>query len=179
MDNQNTNENAPIASQAAAVAEPRIPLGQVFVLSLASSGYGEGIPRRRRHVREPQTGWWARQDSNLQPSGYEPPALTIELQAPHGRISDFREAAQERPAAAPVVGWPSSPPQSAHIPFLAIASPCPGRFDGPPVSARLHVRRLGRRRSFGCADCLPRPCWHSPCSPASPRRRSRSARALS
>lgn len=25
--------------------------------------------------------WWARQDSNLQPSGYEPLALTIELQA--------------------------------------------------------------------------------------------------
>src|SRR5215468_6257365 len=29
-------------------------------------------------------GWWARQDSNLQPDGYEPPALTIELRA-HGR----------------------------------------------------------------------------------------------
>ena len=27
-------------------------------------------------------GWWARQDSNLQPDGYEPPALTIELRAP-------------------------------------------------------------------------------------------------
>ncbi|MHC2296928.1 hypothetical protein ACVJBD_001134 [Rhizobium mongolense] len=25
--------------------------------------------------------WWARRDSNPQPSGYEPPALTIELQA--------------------------------------------------------------------------------------------------
>lgn len=25
--------------------------------------------------------WWARQDSNLQPIGYEPTALTIELQA--------------------------------------------------------------------------------------------------
>ena len=25
--------------------------------------------------------WWARQDSNLRPSGYEPPALTPELQA--------------------------------------------------------------------------------------------------
>ena len=28
--------------------------------------------------------WWARRDSNPQPSGYEPPALTIELQAPRG-----------------------------------------------------------------------------------------------
>ena len=27
------------------------------------------------------TDWWARRDSNPQPSGYEPPALTIELQA--------------------------------------------------------------------------------------------------
>ena len=27
------------------------------------------------------TGWWARQDSNLEPDGYEPSALTIELQA--------------------------------------------------------------------------------------------------
>ena len=27
-------------------------------------------------------GWWARQDSNLQPDRYERPALTIELQAP-------------------------------------------------------------------------------------------------
>lgn len=25
--------------------------------------------------------WWARRDSNPQPSGYEPPALTVELQA--------------------------------------------------------------------------------------------------
>jgi hypothetical protein len=29
-------------------------------------------------------GWWARQDSNLQPDRYERPALTIELQAPPG-----------------------------------------------------------------------------------------------
>jgi hypothetical protein len=28
--------------------------------------------------------WWARRDSNPQPDGYEPSALTIELQAPHG-----------------------------------------------------------------------------------------------
>ena len=27
------------------------------------------------------TAWWAREDSNLQPSGYEPLALTIELRA--------------------------------------------------------------------------------------------------
>jgi hypothetical protein len=27
-------------------------------------------------------GWWARQESNPQPSRYERPALTVELQAP-------------------------------------------------------------------------------------------------
>ena len=50
-----------------------------------------GMPtfaRKRGHLRaqcqiqKPRwTGWWARQDSNLEPDGYEPSALTIELQA--------------------------------------------------------------------------------------------------
>jgi hypothetical protein len=31
--------------------------------------------------------WWARQDSNLQPDGYEPSALTIELQARPGALA--------------------------------------------------------------------------------------------
>ena len=31
-------------------------------------------------------GWWAREDSNLQPSGYEPLALTIELRARTSRV---------------------------------------------------------------------------------------------
>ncbi|VTZ61322.1 hypothetical protein EMEDMD4_270098 [Sinorhizobium medicae] len=35
------------------------------------------MKEKRRSMRE----WWARRDSNPQPSGYEPPALTIELQA--------------------------------------------------------------------------------------------------
>ncbi|CAI2933749.1 protein of unknown function [Aminobacter niigataensis] len=38
--------------------------------------------------------WWARRDSNPQPSGYEPPALTIELQAPRGLDSKFCALAQ-------------------------------------------------------------------------------------
>ncbi len=41
-----------------------------------------------------ETDWWARRDSNPQPSGYEPPALTIELQAPRRCISCFWTAAQ-------------------------------------------------------------------------------------
>ena len=30
----------------------------------------------RPDIRSRQREWWARQDSNLQPDGYEPPALT-------------------------------------------------------------------------------------------------------
>jgi hypothetical protein len=33
------------------------------------------------NLRFDWNAWWAREDSNLQPSGYEPPALTIELRA--------------------------------------------------------------------------------------------------
>lgn len=39
--------------------------------------------------------WWAHQDSNLEPDGYEPSALTIELWAPpggHGYINSPRHA---------------------------------------------------------------------------------------
>src|SRR5690349_17855978 len=45
-------------------------------------------------AREASEGWWARQDSNLQPDRYERPALTIELQAPP-------RAAERRPATVP------------------------------------------------------------------------------
>src|SRR5690554_4618108 len=38
--------------------------------------------------------WWARRDSNPQPSGYEPPALTIELQARRTLIRCFRQCRQ-------------------------------------------------------------------------------------
>jgi hypothetical protein len=49
--------------------------------------FGSGVPAFTRFASE---GWWARQDSNLQPDRYERPALTIELQAPPRRP---REAA--------------------------------------------------------------------------------------
>ncbi len=35
-----------------------------------------GLPAPKASARTHDRGWWARQDSNLQPSGYEPPALT-------------------------------------------------------------------------------------------------------
>jgi hypothetical protein len=42
----------------------------------------KGISAGARKPDLCRTAWWARQDSNLQPSGYEPLALTIELRAP-------------------------------------------------------------------------------------------------
>jgi hypothetical protein len=50
------------------------------------SGF-RGQPSRERSIAHfaGTWRWWARQDSNLQPSGYEPLALTIELRAPGKR----------------------------------------------------------------------------------------------
>ena len=42
----------------------------------------EGLsPAKREKGLHEMTWWWARQDSNLEPDGYEPSALTIELRA--------------------------------------------------------------------------------------------------
>ena len=55
-------------------------------------GSGAAAFANRWHAgqkRQRREGWWARQDSNLKPDGYEPSALTIELQArrpPHNRV---------------------------------------------------------------------------------------------
>ena len=42
------------------------------------------------------TDWWARRDSNPQPSGYEPPALTIELQALASGVRRFGAGGRHR-----------------------------------------------------------------------------------
>ena len=42
-------------------------------------------------ARQREAGWWAREDSNLQPSGYEPLALTIELRARPSRPRRLNE----------------------------------------------------------------------------------------
>ena len=44
----------------------------------ARSGHFRPNPGNLRSIT---SAWWAREDSNLQPSGYEPLALTIELRA--------------------------------------------------------------------------------------------------
>ncbi len=48
-----------------------------------------------RNIKKPRETWWARQDSNLQPSGYEPLALTIELQAPLHVVTALRVADED------------------------------------------------------------------------------------
>ena len=48
--------------------------------NIAANAVLFGLPPR--NLRPHENAWWAREDSNLQPSGYEPPALTIELRAP-------------------------------------------------------------------------------------------------
>ena len=53
-------------------------------------------------------GWWARQDSNLQPDRYERPALTIELQAPP-RAAAFEAASNGAAPVYKVTGDPAMP----------------------------------------------------------------------
>jgi hypothetical protein len=45
------------------------------------------LSKNQKPGRFNRTGWWAGQDSNLQPDRYERPALTIELPARPERAS--------------------------------------------------------------------------------------------
>ena len=61
--------------------------------------------------------WWARRDSNPQPSGYEPPALTIELQALAGMVNACGRGAmvpRSRLALAQFSVYHKGLPQSLH-----------------------------------------------------------------
>ena len=74
--------------------------------------------------------WWARQDSNLQPDGYEPPALTIELRAlagSHGAAAKRASITGSRRALHPHGGLP-------RINF----APGPGRTLSPHWPATEH-----------------------------------------
>src|SRR5690606_11975484 len=56
---------------------------------------GAGFSGQKTNKNNGSKGqWWARRDSNPQPSGYEPPALTIELQARRTLIRCFRQCRQ-------------------------------------------------------------------------------------
>jgi AMP nucleosidase len=49
------------------------------------------LPRHSSRRSASEGGWWARQDSNLEPDGYEPSALTIELRA-HTRRTGYSKS---------------------------------------------------------------------------------------
>jgi hypothetical protein len=93
----------------------RSPKGEAWPASRSSRSPARLRQRLRRgspcsHASE---GWWAWQDSNLQPDRYERPALTIELQAPQQscgaapvyRASGVPAMVAERPLA---LGWLTS-----------------------------------------------------------------------
>ena len=74
----------------------RSPKGVPYLAATARlrpSGFGAAA-----FTRFASEGWWARQDSNLQPDRYERPALTIELQAPprNGRGKGGRQRCRHR-----------------------------------------------------------------------------------
>ncbi len=100
------------------------------------------------YLKHKQNIWWARQDSNLQPDGYEPPALTIELRAPTGRTAG-RAFITDKAALAKVtrrrcltkVRWSKDVSRGARR-----------------VPATLSVRRRAAASGAGCA--CPARLWH-------------------
>ena len=64
----------------------------------------------------PSIYWWVRQDSNLQPSGYELLALTIELRIRRPRLGDRSEREDSAhitewgDSSMPASGWVKRPP---------------------------------------------------------------------
>jgi hypothetical protein len=60
-----------------------------YVLMLRATEYPDKWPEHQllKEIKRQGGDWWARQDSNLEPDGYEPSALTIELRAPRRRMA--------------------------------------------------------------------------------------------
>jgi hypothetical protein len=77
------------------------------------------------------TAWWARQDSNLQPSGYEPLALTIELRAPTAFLATGEAPGQSLA--------PAGAAAAPRMPIFQIHSPKPATLLPWRISA---VRRV-------------------------------------
>src|SRR5262245_31612667 len=74
-----------------AAARSRLAVARARTRSEFRSGLCVAAWAARRQAKRlvPASTWWARQDSNLQPDGYEPPALTIELRAPPAKRVGF------------------------------------------------------------------------------------------
>lgn len=93
-----------------------------------------------------QNAWWAREDSNLQPSGYEPLALTIELRA--RRLAGGAELEHFAPKRKPIgssasFAFPSSAPGACLT----------GRRMGiPPARFEAYVMGRGENRCTAAAQ---------------------------
>ncbi len=87
-------------------------------------------------------GWWARQDSNLQPDRYERPALTIELQAPQqlcGAATVYRASAFRQCSATP---------PSSGVPFQ-ITCQTAGRIPAARFASEVLQSPLSKQRAQG------------------------------
>src|SRR5262249_38535112 len=96
-----------------------------------------------RKARAASEGWWAREDSNLQPSGYEPLALTIELRAPDADANTAPAgcSTERRGGGTPVVPPAGGSARSAHLrTVIPVTAP---RRSGPQAGSQ------GRWRSAG------------------------------
>src|SRR3546814_19853925 len=91
-----------------------------------------------------QGKWWARQDSNPQPSRYERPALTIELQAPRGDAGAIAECARrwQGPLGQAALGQAAL--GQAALVRCARGSPSPAQR--PQGSDRHRAAREGRKK---------------------------------
>src|SRR5262249_25629359 len=110
----------------------------------------------RAVAREASEGWWARQDSNLQPDGYEPPALTNLATGPtksRQRGSDIR-IPRNRVAPAGVVEARSLDDGTARLVFRCGSRPA---RPGLPAGIRVHRGGAGadRARPRPAADAVP------------------------
>src|SRR5271170_3703222 len=73
--------------------------------------------------------WWAREDSNLQPSGYEPLALTIELRARAARACEIPRILHDYDCARSEVGVAPAPATKNYPRRLNKNTACsPNRF---------------------------------------------------
>ncbi len=115
-----------------------------------------GFSRDRMKPDLHGTAWWAREDSNLQPSGYEPLALTIELRAPAGFLDYF--SAQGIPVSAPDTSRPAPAEICGRNPVAPRKNAAPAIYEAVRLWYALLIR--------GDASQFQAPRRHATCCPA-------------
>ena len=101
----------------------------------------------------PETrGWWARQDSNLGPTDYEPAALTAELRARNARLPDrVRDVRACGPYRAVSSGPGGQAARARQAPLNRVNPPTPPIAYVRPSRNALSLRDLDGWRSFRSA----------------------------